>query len=83
MLAWYAAVNPTGEPFKALTRVEGLSSRRAAIRWLLATSAALGLPRHRPILCAHADEGGPAHWLQPGQRCHRRGARRGGEARDA
>lgn len=28
------------------------------------------------ILCAHADEGGPAHWLQPGERCDRRGVDR-------
>ncbi len=35
---WAAAVNPTGEPFEATTRVEGLSSRRAALRWLLANA---------------------------------------------
>lgn len=32
---WWAAVNPTGEPGKATANVEGLSSRRAAICWLL------------------------------------------------
>lgn len=80
---WYAAVNPTGQPYRATVRKEQLRSRRAAIRWLLATSAALGLPRERPILCAHADEGGPAHWRPPGQPCDRPGARRGGETGDA
>jgi hypothetical protein len=79
---WYAAINPTGQPGRATARVEQLPSRRAAIRWLLATSAALGLPKERPILCAHADDGGPMHWLQPGQRCDR-GARPGREATDA
>lgn len=33
---WAAAVNPTGEPFAASARVEGLRSRRGALRWLLA-----------------------------------------------
>lgn len=80
---WYAAVNPTGQPYCATARTEQVRSRRAAIRWLLTRSAALGLPRDRPILCAHADEGGPAHWRQPGQPCDRRGARPGGEAGDA
>jgi hypothetical protein len=35
---WYAAANPTGEPFKATARAEQLPSRRAAIRWLLAAT---------------------------------------------
>lgn len=37
-LSWYAAINPTGEPFKATARAEDFPSRRAAIRWLLAHS---------------------------------------------
>lgn len=36
---WYAAVNPTGQPYRATARQEQLPSRRAAIRWLLAASA--------------------------------------------
>lgn len=34
-LRWWAAVNPTGEPGKALERAEGFTSRRAAVAWLL------------------------------------------------
>ncbi len=37
-LAWYAAVNPSGEPFRATARRERFRSRRAAIRWLLAAT---------------------------------------------
>jgi hypothetical protein len=37
---WYAAINPTGEPWKATGQVEDLPSRRAAIRWLLAHATA-------------------------------------------
>lgn len=33
---WYAAVNPAGKPFAAKVREDGLSSRRAAVSWLLA-----------------------------------------------
>jgi hypothetical protein len=39
-LTWYAAINPTGEPFAATSRAEDLPSRRAAITWLLAHTAA-------------------------------------------
>ncbi|MGQ0575736.1 MAG: hypothetical protein ACT4RN_16265 [Pseudonocardia sp.] len=35
-LSWYAAVNPAGKPFAASERRTDLSSRRAAVRWLLA-----------------------------------------------
>jgi len=42
--SWYAAVNPTAKPYGALAYQERLPSRRAAICWLLATSATLGLP---------------------------------------
>ena len=35
-LLWYAAVNPTGQPYQASRRVDEMPSRRAAIRWLLA-----------------------------------------------
>jgi hypothetical protein len=38
-VTWYAAIKPTGEPFKATERVEDLPSRRAAIRWLLSRTA--------------------------------------------
>lgn len=34
-VTWSAAVNPTGAPFHATARTEGLPSRRAAITWLL------------------------------------------------
>ncbi|MHA6629152.1 hypothetical protein ACU61A_27270 [Pseudonocardia sichuanensis] len=34
-LTWYAAVNPTGEPFSATEKSGDLPSRRAAITWLL------------------------------------------------
>jgi hypothetical protein len=38
-LRWYAAINPACEPFRALERVDNLTSRRAAIRWLLARAS--------------------------------------------
>ncbi len=38
---WYAAVNPTGQPYRATVRDERLPSRRAAIRWLLAATSTL------------------------------------------
>jgi len=34
-LSWYTAVNPSRMLRKASARVEGLRSRRAAVRWLL------------------------------------------------
>jgi hypothetical protein len=37
-VTWYAAVNPTGEPGKAIRNVDGLSSRRAALAWLIANA---------------------------------------------
>ncbi len=37
-LSWYAAVNPSRMPGEATARVEGLRSRRAAVRWLLANT---------------------------------------------
>ena len=39
---WYAAVNPTGEPFQATVRADGFASRWAAVRWLLANAGAAG-----------------------------------------
>ena len=37
-LYWYAAVNPTGQPYKATHRANNLPTRRAAITWLLDNS---------------------------------------------
>ena len=34
-LYWYAAINPTGQPYKATRRANDLPTRRAAITWLL------------------------------------------------
>ena len=39
---WYEAVNPTGEPFQATAHADGFTSRRAAVRWLLANAGAAG-----------------------------------------
>jgi len=33
---WYAAVNPTGEPGKAIAYADGFPTRKAAVEWLLA-----------------------------------------------
>lgn len=32
---WWAAQNPSGKPYKATARMEGLPSRRQAVAWLL------------------------------------------------
>jgi len=50
---WYAAVNPTGQPYRATVREERLPSRRAAIRWLLAR------PRRRGCLMPETANAGP------------------------
>ncbi len=44
---WYAAVNPSGEPFRATARREQFRSRRAAIRWLLAETT----PARHGVIC--------------------------------
>ncbi|MBL8927076.1 MAG: hypothetical protein JNM77_12675 [Pseudonocardia sp.] len=35
-LRWSAAINAGGRPFEATERAEGFTSRRAAVRWLIA-----------------------------------------------